>query len=270
MLLAVDTCGAVGGVALGEPVGEEISPPQPGDSSRTLAPDAGRRNPWYRELAGKTFSERLILTVSEGMAEAGVGPSQLSGIVVVHGPGSFTGIRIGVSAAKGLSEAWGVRVIAISRLELLARQAPGFQNAPSTGAVAVLDAGRGEFFVGVYRGSEGRGAVCELETLATPEELAAMVAQSGLPVVICEAVCERVGEALRRQPVFAGLAELVPASVAPPTAIDALRVGAERFAAGAFNDVATLEANYVRKSETEMLARIAQHAAARESAASST
>ncbi len=79
---------------------------------------------------------------------------ELRGVVVVHGPGSFTGIRIGVSAAKGLAEGLGIPVIALSRLELLARQSP------EGSAVAVLDAGRGEFYAGFYR--EG---ICETEAL---------------------------------------------------------------------------------------------------------
>src|SRR5271170_7782185 len=128
MLLAIDTCGVLGAVAVGSPI--EAEEPHP--------------HSWLRELAGKTYSELLHSTVADLLREAGARIEQLSGVVVVNGPGSFTGIRIGLSAAKGLAEALAIPIIAVSRLELLARKAPG-------SAAAVLDAGRGEFFVGFYR-----------------------------------------------------------------------------------------------------------------------
>jgi tRNA threonylcarbamoyladenosine biosynthesis protein TsaB len=249
MLLAIDTCGTLGGVALGAapPVaeGNAGSPEKSTSQSR----DVAHPELFYRELAGKTFSERLISTISEMVADAGVQLSQLVGIVIVHGPGSFTGVRIGVSAAKALAEALSLPVIAVSRLELLARQAL------DANAVAVLDAGRGEFFVGIYRGGHGRRVICEMETLATRGELLRLIADSALPVLVCE---DRVWEAL---------AEAAPVMVAAPTVAEALGVGVERFRVGSFDDVATLDANYLRRSETEMLERIAQHKALRASRA---
>src|SRR5271163_141608 len=207
MLLAIDTCGAAGGVALG---GEtQVS------SANLGHPDPRHQDLWFRGLAGKTYSELLLSTIAEILREAGAGIEQLSGVVVVHGPGSFTGIRIGVSAAKGLAEALGIPIIAVSRLELLARKAPG------SSAAAVLDAGRGEFFVGFYR-----SGVCEAELLLSLDSLPLAIADTDLPVLVCE---PRVWEAL---------ATLAPKLVAAPGAVDALRVGANRFCAGSFNDVA--------------------------------
>ena len=224
MLLAIDTCGVLGGVAVGNPVQAEEARP----------------NFWFRQLAGKTYSELLHSTVADLLREAGGRIEQLSGVVVVHGPGSFTGIRIGLSAAKGLAEALAIPIIAVSRLELLARQAPGGS------AAAVLDAGRGDFFVGFYR-----FGVRDAELLLTRDSLPQAIADSGLPVVVCE------------PQVFDALADLKPEPVTAPGAVDALRVGAVRFRAGCFDDAATLDANYLRRSETEMLARIAEHAARR-------
>ena len=224
MLLAIDTCGTIGGVALGNPVQAEEPDP----------------HSWFWELAGKTYSELLLSTIAEMLREANLQVEQLTGVVVVHGPGSFTGIRIGLSAAKGLAEGLGIPIIAVSRLELLARKAP------AGNATAVLDAGRSEFFVGFYR-----SGVREAELLLTRDSLPQAIADSGLPLVVCE---------LR---VFDALADLSPALVTAPGAVDALRVGAWRFRSGCFDDAATLDANYLRRSETEMLARIAEHAARR-------
>lgn len=230
MLIAIDTCGAVGGVAL------DKSCADPGSQNR----DLGHPGLWSRELAGKTYSEQLLPTISEILREAGVGLKDLSAVAVVNGPGSFTGIRVGVSAAKGLAEGLGVPVIALSRLELLARKNP------EGNAVAVLDAGRGEFYAGFYR--EGG---CETEALLTRDALSQALAGCGLPVVVCE------------PQVFSALEDIPPVSVAAPTAVDALRVGGERFLAGLFDDISSLDANYLRRSESEMLARIAERAARR-------
>ncbi len=71
-------------------------------------------------LPGRTSSERLVPAVRRLMGALGWRLSELAAMVVVHGPGSFTGVRVGLSAAKGLSEAGGVPLIAVSRLALLA------------------------------------------------------------------------------------------------------------------------------------------------------
>jgi tRNA threonylcarbamoyladenosine biosynthesis protein TsaB len=231
MLLAIDTCGPLGGVALGGLSSGD------GAGSR----DSGGPLAWSRELAGKSYSESLLPAIDELLRGGSATLGQIAAVVVVRGPGSFTGIRIGVSAAKGCAEGLGIPLIALSRLELLARQGP------ATTAVAVLDAGRGEFYAGFYL--EG---ICETEVLLTRDALSQAVAGSRAPVIVCE------------QEVLLALEELRPILVAVPTAVEALALGAERFRAGVFDDVATLEANYLRRSENEILARVANHAALKE------
>ena len=98
-------------------------------------------------LPGRSSSEPLVPAVRRLMGAREWRLSELAAVVVVHGPGSFKGVRVGVSAAKGLSEAGEVPVIAVSRLALLAARVEG--KAP---VFAVLDAGRGEFYVGEYVG----------------------------------------------------------------------------------------------------------------------
>ena len=128
-------------------------------------------------LPGRSSSERLVPAVRRLMAASGWTLRELAAIVVVHGPGSFTGVRVGLSAAKGLSEASGVPMIAVSRLVLLAARA-GVNDAT---VYAVLDAGRGEFYLGEYVGRR-----CVREALLSGEDLVAEVA-GGL--VGCWAFC---------------------------------------------------------------------------------
>jgi tRNA threonylcarbamoyladenosine biosynthesis protein TsaB len=209
--LLIDTCGNEGSVALADTkLAEKI-----------VATEV---------LPGRTASERLVAAVRRVMEVCGWKLRDLRAIVVVHGPGSFTGVRVGLSAAKGLSEAADVSLIAVSQLALLAARGEG-------GTVhAVLDAGRGEFYYGKYSGRE-----CLRESLLTAEEVSA--AAGGGTVLVCES---KVAEAL---------ANLRPKVVAEPCASDALPFAVERATAGHFDDPALLDANYLRRTDAEIFAK---------------
>ena len=184
-------------------------------------------------LPGRSSSERLVPAVRGLLEASGWTLRELAAIVVVHGPGSFTGVRVGLSAAKGLSEAGGVPLVAVSRLALLAACA-GVGDAR---VYAVLDAGRGEFYLGEYVGRR-----CVREALLSGEDLVAAVA-GGMVVVVCEA---NVAETL---------AEVHPRLVGEPSAGDALPFALERIAAGEFDDAAVVDANYLRRTDLEIFAK---------------
>jgi tRNA threonylcarbamoyladenosine biosynthesis protein TsaB len=183
-------------------------------------------------LPGRTSSERLVPAVRRLMEVRGWKLSELVAVVVVHGPGSFTGVRVGLSAAKGLSEAGGVGLIAVSRLALLAASVDGGGRPVH----AVLDAGRGEFYYGEYVGRR-----CLREVLMSGEDV--LAAAAGGAVVVCEA---KVAEAL---------VGLEPRVVVEPSAGDALPLALERIEAGDFDDVVTLDANYLRRTDAEIFAK---------------
>ncbi len=104
-LLSIDTCGPVGSVALGRLAGRDLE---------VLG---------QTELEGRSYSTTLVAAVGELLARSGVALKDLGGIVVVNGPGSFTGVRVGLAAVKGLAEAAQIPVVAVSRLEVLSRKA---------------------------------------------------------------------------------------------------------------------------------------------------
>jgi tRNA threonylcarbamoyladenosine biosynthesis protein TsaB len=202
IVLAIDTCGPMGSIALGRLKDGMIS---------VLA---------QSELAGKTYSAQLVPALRVLLAEQNMDIAALQAIVVVNGPGSFTGIRIGVSSAKGLAEALGIPVLAISRLAVLAWKAGT--------AYAALDAGRGEFY---FRDVSRElllpaGAITATGTLA---------------------VCEQ--SALKVFP-EAALVDL-------PTAGDALKFAVPRLLSGDFADLAALDGNYLRRSDAEIFAKTA-------------
>jgi tRNA threonylcarbamoyladenosine biosynthesis protein TsaB len=184
-------------------------------------------------LPGRSSSERLVPAVRRLMELQGWSLRNLKAVVVVHGPGSFTGVRVGLSAAKGLSEAGGVPLVAISRLALLAATAGKSDETVH----AVLDAGRGECYYGEYAGHR-----CVREALFSHEEVSVAVADSGL-VVVCEA---KVAEML---------SELHPRFVDEPVAGDVLPLALERISGNEFDDAALLDANYLRRTDAEIFAK---------------
>jgi tRNA threonylcarbamoyladenosine biosynthesis protein TsaB len=218
-VLTIDTCGATGSIALTDTGCE------PAVVARATLP-------------GRSASERLVAAIKDLTAQPGLGLESLAAIAVVHGPGSFTGVRVGLSAAKGLCEALHLPLIAISRLAVLAHLAD-----PSGGRVlALFDAGRGEFYLGEYA-----GGVRLHESLLTRDQILAAAksaAGTGEPVVV---TCEPA--------VAYSLAELAPHLVAEPSAEDALPLVLRRLHDHDFDDAATVDANYLRRTDAEIFAK---------------
>ena len=217
LLLGIDTCGPSGSVALGRLAGRDLE---------ILG---------QIELEGRGYSSTLVSAVGQLLAGAGVGLSDLGGIVAVNGPGSFTGVRVGLSAGKGLAEPGRIPVVAVSRLEVLSRKA----GVPS----AALDAHRGEVFLRLERAGQ-----TPRELLAGSAELAAL--QPAPPRV---AVCDEAAAALLGA--AWPTAQLVKSPA--PMASDALRMGEARLVAGAFVDLALLDGHYLRRSDAEIFGEAA-------------
>ncbi|MGA9669056.1 MAG: tRNA (adenosine(37)-N6)-threonylcarbamoyltransferase complex dimerization subunit type 1 TsaB [Terracidiphilus sp.] len=217
LLLAIDTCGPTGSVALGRLAGRDLE---------ILG---------QTELEGRNYSATLVTAVSELLAGAAVGLNDLGGIVAVNGPGSFTGVRVGLSAVKGLAEGAQIPVVAISRLEVLSRKS----GVPT----AALDAHRSEVFLRVER------------TGAAPKELLAGARELALidPAPLRVAICDEAAAAL--------LSSAWPGTqllrCAAPVAADALRLGEARLVAGASIDLALLDGHYLRRSDAEIFGEAA-------------
>jgi tRNA threonylcarbamoyladenosine biosynthesis protein TsaB len=212
LLLAVDTCGPSGSVALGRLAGRDLE---------VLG---------ETDLEGRSYSSTLVAAIADLLAAAGASVSDLGGIIAVNGPGSFTGVRVGLSAVKGLAEADRIPVGAVSRLKVLARKS----GVPS----AALDAHRGEIFLRIER--TGRAAE---ELLAGPEELASIQ-----PSPVRIAVCDEAAAAM----LASAWPETQQVRVAAPRASDAMRIGEALLVAGAAQDLALLDGHYLRRSDAEI------------------
>jgi len=216
LLLSVDTCGPVATIALGRAIDGEIS--LLGESS----------------VAGGELSVSLVQAISDLLASSGAEVHDLKGLIAVVGPGSFTGIRIGLAAVKGLAEAAGLPVVTVSRLALLAHLA----KTPT----AVLDAHRGQIYCGIY--STGQPA---REMLLTAGEVNSMGGLPG-PVGVCEEAVAQSLEELQGNP------ELI--RVAAPTAALAMRFALSQWQSGEFADVAALDGYYLRGADAKVSARL--------------
>jgi len=205
-VLVIDTCGEVGSVALGD-----------GDAAVV-----------NESLPARGSSSALLPTVARLLEAKGWVLADLDGVGVVNGPGSFTGVRVGLAAAKGLCEAAGLPLAAVSRLEMLA-VAAGLED-----GLAVLDAGRGEFYVRVVaRESAVQEVLCGLDEL---REMAA----GGRVVVAEERLLDRLSGL---QPEMI----ILEAARALPLVLREFKVGSE--------DAALVDANYVR-GEREIYGKV--------------
>lgn len=102
---------------------------------------------------GKGHAEHLLAVIDKALADADVTYADLGSIAVSTGPGSFTGIRVGVSAARGLALALKIPATGVTTLEALAAEAAiAF---PGRAVLAVLDGGRGEIHAALFGGADG-------------------------------------------------------------------------------------------------------------------
>ena len=118
-LLLIDTCGETAGVAV----------------------CAGRDVVVSEDLSRGGASAEIVAVVRRLLGQVGWRLVELNAVGVVCGPGSFTGMRTGLAAAKGFCEAAGLRLVGVSRLEVLA------DAAGAADGLVALDAGRGEVYV---------------------------------------------------------------------------------------------------------------------------
>jgi tRNA threonylcarbamoyladenosine biosynthesis protein TsaB len=120
---------------------------------------------------------RLLPMANELLERAGVGWSALDRIAVGVGPGTFTGLRVGVATARGLAQSLGVDLVGVSSLRALAEPLLGSKPGPRS-VLAVLDARRGEAFVAAYEMSDRGPAELVAPVALAPEGLRRVVEPS--------------------------------------------------------------------------------------------
>jgi tRNA threonylcarbamoyladenosine biosynthesis protein TsaB len=190
-------------------------------------------------LEGGTYSARLMPAIAELLTSQQVSKEQIDAFVVVSGPGSFTGLRVGIATVKALCEVLQKPLVAVSMLEAVA-----VVRGRGNGRVAVaLDAGRGEVYVGEFKIANSQATVAR-EYIAKLDVFARESASTDLAVLSPDS---NIIEAMRT-------ADGAARQVQPLRADEIGRFGRTKLLAGEVADPATLDANYIRRSEAEIFA----------------
>lgn len=219
LILGIDTSGKSGGVTLAETAASNF---------RVLGSSA---------IEGGTFSAQLVPTVAKLLQQNSLHPRDIGGFAVTSGPGSFTGLRVGLSAVKGLAEVLQKPIVTVSLLEALATL-----SAEEGRVITALDAGRSEIFYGLYEVKNGSAERVTEQLLSGSE----FVGEAGKPEVKLiltsdAAVAEKVSA-------FAPKVNVVQR---PESSVIA-KIGALKLLVGKITSVESLDANYLRRSDAEI------------------
>jgi tRNA threonylcarbamoyladenosine biosynthesis protein TsaB len=190
-----------------------------------------------------THSERLMSTVDRVLKDTGLRMASLDGFGVSIGPGSFTGLRIGLSTVKGLAFTTGKPVAAVPTLKALAWNTPHSRYP----VCPLLDARKKEVYAALYR-YEGPQLVQDLpETVLPLAELADQVA--GEVLFTGEGALLFAGDIVR---LFAGRAHIAPLSATVPSAASVGEIALMMLQGGRSTDPDALSPMYIRRPEAEL------------------
>jgi tRNA threonylcarbamoyladenosine biosynthesis protein TsaB len=227
IVLAIDTCDSRGSVALLR-----------GNALLQLA----------AHESTEEYSSWLLPAVAKALCAAGLGMTDVEGYAVAAGPGSFTGVRVGLTTVKAWSEVYGKRIAAVSRLEAVAVQA----GAGTRCVAAFANAQRGQVFGAVYRHTGTGMELVGEEMVISPGKFVACAVElangGGISWVSTDADCVLRDEAWEARGMLHEKVESVSSVLAPAIG----RIGAAQLAAGRFTDALSLDANYVRRSDAEI------------------
>lgn len=224
LIVGLDTSGKNGSLAL---VRFDVGTNGACSSFETLAVVA---------LAGGTYSAQVIPQLGAMLEQHGASAQTLDGYAVASGPGSFTGLRVGLSTVKALADATGKPIAAVTVLEAVAWKADVQGR-----MIVAIDAGRKQLFVGEFL-AEGRLRTPLSEHLVDVAQFAQSTKSENTPVFTPDA---HIAEALA--------AGDIKATVVPQPMADLYaRMGAERIVSGNTISPEELDANYVRRSDAEI------------------
>jgi tRNA threonylcarbamoyladenosine biosynthesis protein TsaB len=219
LILGVDTSGKQGSIALVREIGGSVE---------TIE---------VQPIAGGTFSAQLIPQLARMLSDHGLNKQSIDGFAVASGPGSFTGLRIGLTAVKALAEILHKPIATVSVLEALALAASGMGR-----VIVALDAGRSEAYVGVYDVNNEQARKRE-EVLLSEEELSARLrsGEDGLLVTPDSSLQKLLAER-----------SIAVRLIERPGSDFVARIGMGKIRRGEVVSVEELDANYIRRSDAEI------------------
>jgi tRNA threonylcarbamoyladenosine biosynthesis protein TsaB len=187
-------------------------------------------------LTGGTFSAELVPQIASLLEKHGFAKANIDAFVVASGPGSFTGLRVGLAVIKGLAEVLSEPIVPVSLLEVVAL-ASGCEGR----VIATMDAGRGEVYAGEYEISITTRMLHE--RLLSKTEF--VESSRGMTVASSDAALAK----------FANEAGLTVRETGALTAEMIARLGVRKLRAGETVAPDKLDANYIRRTDAEILAK---------------
>lgn len=223
LFLIVDTSGKEGRIALAEAASNSA------EKIEILA---------EVPISGGTFSAQLIPQITALLETCGHSKKDLDAFVVVDGPGSFTGLRVGLAAIKALSEALQKPIAAVSMLEAIAASVPNRLR-----VLASLDAGRSEAYVGDYEISPQLRK--RSERLLSREELASEAKTHSIPIATPDPI---LADFFRSR-------GMKVEQIDHPSSKIIASLGWQRLQRNETIPADQLDANYVRRTDAELFSK---------------
>lgn len=190
----------------------------------------------------RTHSVNLLPMIKEVIADARITPQDLSCIAVSKGPGSFTGLRIGVTIAKTLAHVLNLSVAPVPTLDALAYPLTGYRGL----VCPILNARKNEVYAGVYRGGEklaGPMAVPMAELIKILNQWDERILFLGDGIEIYR---HEIETALKERGDYSSISVMLPRGAA------VAEIGMQMFKSGLTVDPLTLIPEYIRQSEAEV------------------
>lgn len=235
LICSIDTSGRNGSLALVRYAGE-VAAGVAVDSSRLEVVE-------FAPLKGGDYSERLLPTLVAALEKHGLNKKDIGLFAVASGPGSFTGLRVGLSTVKALADVLAVPIVAVGVLEAIA-----IASLNEGRVISALDAQRNEVYAGEYTVSHEAGSLrlhTEHEALSSVEDFCTWLS-ARVPVPVTFTPDAAIAAKVR--------ASGSPVEEIPRPAADVIaRIGLVKFAEGKTTSPEALDANYIRRSDAEMM-----------------
>lgn len=200
------------------------------------------------EESRETYSSRMFRHLRAMLEELELSLDRFDGYAVTSGPGSFTGLRVGLAAVKGWAEIFAKPIVAVSALEVVAAMAEGASGL----VVPVIDARRGQVYFGAYAWEGQSLRKAAEEQVSTPAEFTHWLATAGYQgkeIVFASPTADLLRTWLECSP----FASCRVAAVSPFLAETLARLAAVKLARGEAISALELDANYIRRSDAELL-----------------
>ena len=198
-----------------------------------------------------THSETLMPHVQQIMEMADVKREDLEAIAVSIGPGSFTGLRIGLAAAKTMAYAFNIPLIGVSTMEALAWHYP----VPNVNIVPLIDAQKGNVYSAVYRWNNEKEAMEEIEEVAVYgfDEIIEKLGNSNETCILLGDMAVKKALAKKAKGELPANVMVAPIHTIMPRAATVAVAGLKKLANNEIGSVMDMEPIYIRRSEAEDL-----------------